>query len=294
MTPTPWMVSMHGGHSERYCDHASSPLPAMLEAAVERGFAAYGITEHAPRIEARFLYPEEVEMGWDAAKLKADFEQYAEDSRRLVEQFAGRLEVLRGFEAEVVPADRYVELMQGLREQHGFDYIIGSVHFVDEFLFDGGPAAFDEAVTMHGGIEPLAVRYYETLCGMVESLRPEVVGHFDLIRKFRTDITLFSTPPIREAARRALEAVKDCGGILDVNTKAFRYGHKVPYPEPWVVEQASAMGIPFCFGDDSHSVDDVGTGLAQARAYLLENGVDTIAYLTRRDGGIVRTSASLS
>ena len=41
-------------------------------------------------------------------------------------------------------------------------------------------------------------------------------------------------------------------------------GH--PYPARHIVRTAMEMGIPFCFGDDSHGPAQVGAGIADARS----------------------------
>ena len=51
--------------------------------------------------------------------------------------------------------------------------------------------------------------------------------------------------------------------------------------------------VPFCFGDDSHRPCEVGAGLDEARAYLLQNGVSTLTFLTRERGEVVKRTAAL-
>ena len=86
----------------------------------------------------------------------------------------------------------------------------------------------------------------------------------------------------------ALEAARDCNAILDINTAGYRKGLGMPYPAPWLLEAASRMGIGVCFGDDSHGIAQVGSGIDEARNYLLENGIDHVTVLTREDGAVVR------
>lgn len=285
---------MHGGHSGTYCDHGQGTLREILEAAVVYGYHTFGVAEHAPRIEPRYLYPEEIAMGWDMAKIAGDFDRYAAELRALSEEFDDRITVLCGFEAEVVPPDRYAAVTANLRSRYGFDYVVGSVHWVDGVITDYTQAEFDRAAALHGGFEELAVRYYEIVREMTAAIQPEVVGHLDVIRKYARPGDCVDTPAIRAAAESALEAVRDVGSILDVNTAALRKGGSRPYPAPWLVEiAADRFGIPFCFGDDSHAPAHVGFGIPEARAYLLENGVDSIAYLSRKDGAVVRETASL-
>lgn len=291
--PPGWKASLHGGHSAAYCEHARDSLRAILLEAAAQGFHTYGVTEHAPRLGAQYLYPEEVEKGYDMARLVAEFEAYADDLERLSAEFADRLVVLRGFETEVVPSDRYADIMRHIRRRFGFEYVVGSVHHVDDVSIDSTEASLRLAIEQQGGLEPLVIRYYHTVCDMVQALRPEVVGHLDAIRKLGHRLGPLDTPRIRQAAATALEAIRDAHGILDVNTSAYRRGMDAPYPAPWLVHMARDMGIPFCLGDDSHGVADVGAGFESARQYLLSNRVDAVAYLAREDGRIVHKEAPL-
>jgi histidinol-phosphatase (PHP family) len=290
MTGKPWMVSLHGGHSGEFCDHAKGTLREILESAVAKGFSVYGVTEHAPRIEPRFLYPEEVAMGWDVAKVCNDFERYAAELRALADEFAPRMMVLRGFEAEVVPSDHYIEVMGGLRDRLEFDYVVGSVHFVDDIIIDYTREVYAQAAARFGGIEPLAIRYYQLVNEMVRALNPEVVGHFDIIRRYAASPAETETPAVREVAMVALDAIAGCGAILDMNT-ARRAGG--PYPAPWVLKAARERDIPVCFGDDSHSPEGVGAGIEDARELLIAHGFDFITTLVRHDAGLVRREIRL-
>jgi len=286
---SPWKVSLHGGHSGEFCDHGAGTLREVVEMAVARGFHTYGVAEHAPRYEPEHLFAEEIAMGWDVPKLKQNFERYARTVAALAAEFADRITVLCGFETEVVPADRYVELMLDLRARFNFDYMVGAVHWVDGIIIDYTKAEFDRAVAHCGGIEPFAVRYYETVAEMVRGLEPEIVGHVDVIRKYASRESDVDTPVIRRAASRALDAIREHHCILDINTAALRSGLSAPFPAPWLLQMAACdLGIPVCFGDDSHGPGTVGFGISEAREYLLRNGVEGITTLVRTPGGLTR------
>ena len=281
-----WRVSLHGGHSGEFCDHATGTLREVLDAAVEYGYETFGVTEHAPRYEERYLYDTERERGWTIFKIIADFHAYALASATLAAEYADRLTVLRGFEIEVIPAN-YQQVMQDLRRKYAFDYVVGSVHFLHDLPIDGPRAQFDQVLELEGGLERTAKRYYERVAEMVTALRPEVVGHLDLIRRNAPSNEAVETPVIKRAALEALAAIRDCGGILDVNTAGYRKGLGSPYPAPWLVHEATARGVGLCFGDDSHGPEQVGAGVEMARDYLIELGVQEVTVL-RKVGGEVR------
>lgn len=288
-----WKVSLHGGHSGDFCDHARGSLREILEKAVLAGYHTFGVSEHVPRVEERFLYAEEVKMGWGLEKLEENFKEYTASMEKLVGEFSGEIIVLKGFEAEVIPDRNYPELMAGYREAGNFDYMVGSVHYVGEILIDGPIPLFERAIEDEGGLEKLALRYYEGVARMVENLRPEVVGHLDLIRKLGHRYGPVDTPMIRKGAEEALSVIRDQGCILDLNTAGYRKGLKTPYPEPWLVKLAHEKGIGFCFGDDSHSPEDVGAGVEEAREYLLDLGVKSVTVLTRERGAVVNKVVGL-
>lgn len=289
-----WRASFHGGHSWPFCDHAKGDLREMLHAAVERGMQVYGVTEHAPRLGKQFLYPDEIKWGWTVQTLEEKFDEYFESLNMLIEEFAPDIEVLRGFEIEVVPHSEWVSIMQEYRERYDVEYVVGSVHYVDNLSIDSFQEPFETALDTFGGLEGLACAYYERVADMVFRMEPEIVGHLDLIRKFGVNYGDVDTPAIRSAARTALEEIRLRGGILDVNTSPYRRGFSHPYPAPWIVDMARDMEIPFTFGDDSHNVDDVNAHLDDARAYLISLGVHKITHLRRSTDGIERREVSIA
>lgn len=289
----PWRISLHGGHSGEFCEHAEGTLRSVVEAAVAGGLTTFGLSEHAPRSEDRFLYPSERQKGFTIGRLQSDFAAYVTEAKALAQEFADRIEIFVGFEAEVVPATGYADEMLAIREKYALEYMVGSVHHVGEIQIDGSAEEFHSAVAEAGGVESLAVRYYDTVAEMVARLEPEVVGHLDLIRRNAPANADLQNAAIAAAADRALQSVQESGAILDLNTAGWRKNLGNPYPAPWLIRRATEFGIGFCFGDDSHGPTQVGDGIDRARDYLLELNVANIRALSRSPGGIVSTVVPL-
>ena len=287
------MVSLHGGHSGDFCAHGEDTLREMLEAAVDAGLRTFGVSNHAPPADDRFLYDDQRERDQDAQWLDSQFDQYFVTLDALVPEFENRLNVLRSFEAEAAPADGFAQRALALRARHEFDYMVGSVHHVDDVPIDYTAELFAEAAERNNGEQGLTVRYYETVAEMVSALQPEVVGHLDLPRLLATDVNALSAPATLQAAAQALDAIRKADSILDVNTSGIRKGLGGPYVAPWLVSRANDLGIPFCFGDDSHAVQHVGSGIAEGRDYLLGLGVDRITVIERTAAGAGRREISL-
>ncbi len=269
---TPPLVSVHGGHSGQFCNHASDTLEEVVRAYIDQGFAWVGITEHMPPAEARFMYKEERDAGLDPASLAGRFERYIREGRRLQKKYARQIELFIGFETEAYSGA--FDIVRELVEAHRPDYILGSVHHVADIPFDYGRDAYREAVEACGGVEALYCRYFDLQYEMLRSLQPRVVAHFDLIRLFDDDYALrWAVPEIAGRIRRNLELVRSLGLILEFNVAALRKGAREPYLAPPLLAQASELGISLVPGDDSHGVATVGRYVAEGTALLAEAGV---------------------
>jgi histidinol-phosphatase (PHP family) len=275
--------SFHGGHSGEFCRHATGTLEEVLESAVAAGFTAYGVSEHAPKHRDEDLYADEADLS--AADTQRSFRRYVERARELRERFADRLEVLIGFEAESVPPDRWPRVMRSLRESAPFDYVVGSVHHVAGWPIDESEDGYLAAAEALGGPRALERGYFAELAELVDTLRPEIVGHFDLVRWIQGKNPEFD----REswpAVERALEAVEANGALLDVNSSPVRKGLGPVYPMPAVLERARALGIRVTLGDDSHGPQQVGAALDQALAAIAAAGFRHVHCLRQRDGAV--------
>jgi histidinol-phosphatase (PHP family) len=143
-----------------------------------------------------------------------------------------------------------------------------------------------------GGKEALERLYFEQVAEMVEQLRPEVVGHFDLIRKFEGAGASFG-PETWRRIERALEVIRAVGSVLEVNAAPVRRNLGPVYPLPPLLERACEMGIPVTLGDDSHGPADVGVGLDACLQAIQQAGYRRIHYLTGRGGKVHLESAPL-
>jgi histidinol-phosphatase (PHP family) len=173
--------------------------------------------------------------------------------------------------------------MKALRASAPFEYVVGSVHDVDGCYVDYQPELTRELAQRLGGVDVLHARYFDSVTELVVALRPEVVGHIDLVRKFDGPDAGFS-PAVQPHIERALEAVLACGGVLDVNCGAYRRGLSPVYPLPAILERACEMGIGVTLGDDGHGAHDVGVGLDACMRAIAAAGYGELRYLARRDG----------
>jgi len=276
----PWF-SYHGGHSGEFCQHAKGALAAVIERAIETGFTHYGLSEHCPRYREQDLFGDEVGRGVEV--LGTAFAAYAEHALALRDRYSDQIQILVGFETERLPPDDWAVRMNELRRAAPFEYIVGSVHDVDGCYVDYKPEITAELAERVGGRDTLHARYFDAVTDLVQTLRPEVVGHIDLVRKFDGPSAGFSRA-VQPHIEAALEAVRACGGVLDVNCGAHRRGLSPVYPLPAILELARKMGVGVTLGDDGHGAHDVGVGLDACMRAIREAGYKELCYLARVDG----------
>lgn len=266
------LASLHGGHSGQFCDHARDSLAEIVAAYHAAGFTCVGLSEHMPPPDDRWIYPDERKLKHDAAFMHERFGSYVGEAKRLQQLYHSQMRILVGMESEWYP--ECVSWVQHLRDRYALDYIVGSVHHVHEIGFDYSPAAYAQACAVCGGMQKLYAAYYDAQFEMLRAVRPEVVGHFDLIRMHDPDYRqTLRCPDVWSRAMRNLEFVAELGAVLDINARALLKGQTEPYVCAMLLDEAVSLDIPLAYGDDAHGVHDVGWGYEVVSEILIQRGV---------------------
>ena len=143
----------------------------------------------------------------------------------------------------------------------GFDYVIGSVHFVyknGEYLaVDISADEVKANIKKHYGGDALAYceDYYRLVKDVYNKTKCQIIGHFDLVTKFNEKMPLIDTNAKRykKAAREALAELVKTPAIFEINTGAISRGYRnTPYPSNEMMEYLSKNGARFILSSDSH------------------------------------------
>ncbi len=249
-------VSIHGGHSGQFCNHAQNTLEEIVLAYINAGYPWVGITEHMPPVSEAFVYPEERREGLNTRLLTERFATYITTCRRLQFRYANEIQILVGFETETYSGS--LDLAKTLIERFSPDYVVGSVHHVADIPFDYDKQSYRLAADHCGGVDGLYHAYFDQQLEMINILKPRVVGHLDIIRIYDPDYRArLIQPAIWEKIVRNLVRIKQLDLILDFNLRPLTRGEDEPYLYTPILEKACAMGIEVIPGDDSHGVRDI-------------------------------------
>lgn len=268
------LISLHGGHSGQFCSHAQDDLEDIVLRYMDLGYTRVGITEHVPPGREDFLYPDERNLGLTVADLEKRFESYFQTVRRLQQKYASRIRIFAGMETETYAG--YAAHVKNLIRRFKPDYLVGSVHHVDDVCFDYCKEDYARVVSLCGSHEALYQRYFDLQADMILTLKPFVVGHFDLIRIFDPDYEKrLVNPLVREKILRNLKLIKSLGLVLDFNLRPLKRGEKEPYLTASIRKAAREMGILLVPGDDSHGTAEAGGHVEKAIAILTAEGFGT-------------------
>lgn len=234
-----------------FCDGKNTPTE-MAARALELGFEALGFSGHSGG------GADDVGMTPTAAAA------YRAEISRLKQEYAGRMEIHCGIEQDYTSGPVPPE----------YDYALGSVHYV---LRDGEWLCVDwsaertrENIAKYGGDPYAYAEAYFSLVGKVlEATSAQIVGHFDLIRKFDEQDPVFDEahPRYRRAVTEALDRLCANGNrpVFEINTGAMARGYRSePYPSEWILRGIRARSCPVMITTDCHdrAILDFGYGVA--------------------------------
>ena len=140
----------------------------MVLSAISMGMTELGFSDHSSM---------NMDTSWCMPKEK--YGAYRSEIARIKEKYAGKISILCGIERDFDSDDR----------DEKFDYVIGSVHMLYKnetwFGVDSSAKVTAGAIeTLYGGdAYALCEDYYEKLCHLGD-LKPDIIGHFDLLTKF--------------------------------------------------------------------------------------------------------------
>jgi histidinol-phosphatase (PHP family) len=236
------------------------------EAAVERGIAELGVSEHV----YRFVQALEVwtHPFWRAQAVD-DLDAYCAFVRE-------DTDLRLGIEADFVAGreDRLANLLDG-RE---WDYVLGSVHFVREEAVD---MRGEWDVWRSGDPDRVWRRYFETLGEAARTGMFDVLAHPDLVKVWGAETPRPHGDP-RRYYERAIDGISESNVAIEVSTAGLRKPVGELYPARAFLEMCLEAGRPVALSSDAHRPEELGHEYERALELLDGLGVRELAVFDRR------------
>ena len=247
------------------CLHATGPLEAYVERAIELGLPEIGFSDHNP-----------LPHGWGAnvRMQEKELEYYVQRVLDLRFQYHGKIEIRLGLEMDFV--EGLEDYLTHQTARYPWDYIIGSVHYLDpqcelNAWSSDCPYPVDEQYA----------RYFARVRQLTQAGLCDIIAHFDVVKRSGRQ------PSERGLAEipLTLAAVAKAGVCLEINTSGFRHaelGEPQPYPTLPLAAEANRLGIPLVVNSDSHAPEQVGGNFSTVTEFLRRNNCHRLARFERR------------
>lgn len=253
-------------HTTR-CGHASGETEAYVQQALALGFKEIGIADHLPM----YWLPEELQDR-EIAMTFAQLPGYVQEVKELQQKYP-QLAIRLGIEADYIPGAE-MRLKQALAG-YDWDYIIGSVHFLENWGFDD-PRQLEEY--QRRDPEDYWQEYYRLVQESALTGLFDIIGHADLIKKFN--------PPRPSCLHRLYDetvaVLARTQVAVEINTAGWRVPAREPFPAAEFLARCARAGVPVTFGSDAHRPDQVGYEWERALKLLREVGYREIASFCSR------------
>jgi histidinol-phosphatase (PHP family) len=241
---------LHGN----FCGHAKGELEEYVVTAVGKGFKEIGFSAHLPKV----IDPDPYH-----AMLEEDLSRYVDLVHSLQERYSGRIVMRLGIEADYF--EGHEEKTERLLKAYPFDYVLGSVHFLDDWHFTSRLGLPRYETEDPSRIFP---RYFELLGRMIKTGLFDIAAHADAIRREYFQ----PSGPLDMEYRNIARLLSENGMAIEVSTAGLRRQAGSIYPDEELLRACIEAGVPLTLGSDAHSPEDVGKDYD--RAFEVLRGLD--------------------
>jgi histidinol-phosphatase (PHP family) len=231
------------------CNHATGSIDEYIQKAIDENIDFFGFSDHAP-------------MSFDTKyRMKfEDMEKYEKEVLKAKQIYQKDINILLAYEVDYLPQFLDKRVLNA-----SVDYLIGSVHFIDQWGFDN-PKYISEY--RNKDIDTIWQNYFNLIEAMAKTNHFNIVGHIDLIKVFK----FLPKKDIRLIAKNALKAIKKSGMSIELNVAGLRKPIKEAYPSPHLMQEIAELDIPITFSSDAHSIDQIGLYRKKIETYAKSFG----------------------
>lgn len=173
-----------------------------------------------------------------------------------------------GIEADFIPetSDR----LRGILDSFPFDFVIGSVHFVDHYPVDSSrfwPTVAEE------NRDKVIRAYWVRVREMAESGLFDIAAHLDITKKYGAQ----PLADMSDVIGNALDAIAESDMAVELSTAGWYAPCKEAYPEPSIIRGCFERGIPVVVTADAHSPAHLTRAFGRAGRLLRDLGCSELA-----------------
>ncbi len=257
---------MHLRDEQGRIAHRVEAVERFVEAAAARGVDEIGFSEHV----YYFRQTREVwTLPYQTERCVYDLDTYCE---AVIEAKRRGLPVKLALEVDYV-GDRQERLGEILAP-YPWDYLLGSVHWLDGLAVDQAPGVWAERT-----VEEVWRGYVACVRELAATGAVDVLAHLDLAKIFGRR----PPPPLLEELYASLaEAAAAAGVAVEISTAGLRKPVGEMYPDPALLAACARRGVAITTASDAHEPALVGADFDRALALARSAGYRTVAVFEGR------------
>lgn len=252
-----------------YSDDSVYPMEDVVRDAIQMNMDELCFTDHVDYgVKEDWDCGHEIKFRGSEPLANVDYPRYMTEIKELREKYADKISIKTGMEFGIQV--HTVPLYEKLFKQYPFDFIILSVHQVEDKEF--WTQDFQKGRTQKEYNE----RYYQELLELVKIYKNySVLGHLDLITRY-DPAGIYPFEKIKPVLTEILKLVIADGKGLEVNTSSHRYGLSDMTPSKDILRLYKDLGGKIItIGSDSHKKEHLGAYYAETVNALRELGFDS-------------------
>lgn len=249
-------------------------METYVERAISAGLTELGFSDH---LFMYWLPPDRRDPELAMAEWEHDF--YIEDVERCRTRYASDISIRLSTEADFIPG--HERQLEAILRRYDWDYVIGSVHFIDDWGFDDSRHV---SGFVSRNIDELYRQYFELVGASAATGLFDTIGHADLIKKFGHRPYSDQCENYTRLASRLAAA----GVCVEVNTSGLRKPVGEIYPHPDLLRAFCDAGVPITLGSDAHAPNEVTADFSAATQLIQSVGYAAYVRYTRRERQITK------
>lgn len=247
-------------HMHTTLSDGNSTHEEMVLTAIEKGFDEIGFSDHFC-----IRQPCSWAVGADAIA------QLDEKITEMKDKYSDRISILFGIEVDYFN-DREEEIRKSL-QRFNFDYVIGSIHFLDDWNYDTDKSRYEEFSN-----DFLYEWYFRELQKAAKSGLFDLMGHPDLIKKFR----IWPETSKKQLFEDTAAVFAESGVAFEINTSGKDRPCGEFFPGTELLKAFFKAGVQVTLGSDSHQKEQIGRHFDEARTMLKEIGYTKMTRFKKR------------
>ncbi|MEI0491130.1 histidinol-phosphatase [Brachyspira intermedia] len=252
-----------------YCD-GKNTVEENIQYAIDKELISLGFSGHS------HFYIDDTSMS------EENTIKYLDNIKKAKDIYKDKIQVYLGIEG-----DYYSNLNKDTDKEMGLDYRIGSVHYIDDgnnsyFPIDMSRDSFKETVMHFGNIKDVVLRYYDNVIKMIETQKPDIIGHLDLVKKYNLNKEYFTEEEdwYIKKLDEVINVINKSKCIVEVNTKLMNKNNlNAHYPNKITIKKLLEKNITITINSDAHQCNNINNCYFETADELKKLGFKSVKML---------------